>query len=78
MPSLIEIVPSFEIQLGKEINPDLFNQIKELENQRNLFLKKKISFEDYCDAVATCCNIDDYLDEVSDRLDYVDNLRILK
>jgi hypothetical protein len=26
MENLIEIIPSFEIQLGKEINPDLFDQ----------------------------------------------------
>ncbi|MCA2691533.1 MULTISPECIES: hypothetical protein [unclassified Microcystis] len=76
MSSLIEIIPSFEIQLGRDIDPDLFSQVKNLENQRNLFLKKEISFEDYCDAVAISCDIDDYLDEVSDRLDYANNLRI--
>jgi len=76
MSSLIEIIPSFEIQLGQEIDPDLFSQVKKLEAQRSLFLRKEISFRDYCDAVAISCDIDDYLDEVSDRLDYADNLRI--
>ena len=76
MSSLIEIIPSFEIQVGRDIDPDLFSQVKNLENQRNLFLKKEISFEDYCDAVAISCDIDDYLDEVSDRLNYADDLRI--
>ncbi|MDB9422140.1 hypothetical protein [Microcystis aeruginosa] len=69
MENLIEIIPSFEIQLGKEINPDLFDQVRQLEKQRNLFLQKQISFEDYCDAIAIACNIDEYLDEIDNRLD---------
>ena len=69
MENLIEIIPSFEIQLGKEINPDLFDQVRQLAKQRNLFLQKQISFEDYCDAIAIACNIDEYLDEIDNRLD---------
>lgn len=69
MENLIEIIPSFEIQLGKEINPDLFDQVRQLEKQRNLFLQKQISFEDYCDAIAIACNIDEYLEEIDNRLD---------
>jgi hypothetical protein len=69
MENLIEIIPSFEIQLGKEINPDLFDQVRQLEKQRNLFLQKQISFEDYCDAIAIACNSDEYLDEIDNRLD---------
>jgi hypothetical protein len=34
MENLIEIIPSFEIQLGKEINPDLFDQVRQLEKQK--------------------------------------------
>jgi hypothetical protein len=69
MRNLIEIIPSFEIQLGEEIDPDLFDQVRQIEKQRNLFLREEISFQDYCDAIAIACNIDEYLDEIDNRLD---------
>lgn len=69
MSNLIEIIPKFEIQLGDEINSDLFNQIREIEKYRDIFLKQDISFEDYLDAIACAVNVDDYLDEIENRLD---------
>jgi hypothetical protein len=69
MSNLIEIIPDFEIHLGQQIDPDLFNQVKQLEKYRDIFLKQEISFEDYLDAIACAVDVDDYLDEVDNRLD---------
>jgi hypothetical protein len=63
------LVPDFEISLAEEIDPDIFSQLKTIENYRDIFLKKEISFSDYLDAIACAVSVDDYLDEIEDRLD---------